>query len=183
MKNNLWIAASLIFLGVALRLLPHQPNFVPITAIVLFASAHFSKKLASVVVLTTMLISDFFIGFHDTILWVYGSYLLIAIMGTLLKKKTTFTNTALVTTLSSYLFYLTTNFGVWVTSGMYEKSWAGLMNSYIMGLPFLKNTLIGDLFYVGVIFGAYALLLKPGLAGAIPRSIFSFRIAKKHAAK
>ena len=58
----------------------------------------------------------------------------------------------------SVLFYLITNFGVWALFNMYTKTWVGLMQCYEAGIPFFRATLLGDAFYVVVLFGGYALL-------------------------
>ena len=38
---------------------------------------------------------------------------------------------------------------------MYPHNGAGLMTCYVAGLPFLSNTVLGDLFFTSVLFGAY----------------------------
>ncbi len=55
------------------------------------------------------------------------------------------------------LFFLITNFGVWLHTGLYAKTWGGLVQSYTLALPFFRNTLLGDLGFVGLLFGAYEL--------------------------
>ena len=50
---------------------------------------------------------------------------------------------------------MVTNYAVWQFSPWYEKSLAGLLESYTLALPFFRNTLLGDLFYSAVLFGAY----------------------------
>lgn len=143
--------------GAALRVLPHEPNFAPIAAIALFGGVYLNKKYAIILPLAAMIISDFFLGFHDTLLYVYGAFLLTGVMGLWLRKHKnvgTVFGTALT---SSLLFFLITNFGVWA-QGMYARDLSGLMQSYIMGLPFLRNTLLGDLFYTGVFFGSYEMI-------------------------
>src|SRR5204863_9683260 len=53
----------------------------------------------------------------------------------------------------SLIFFVTTNFAVWAFSGMYSADMAGLIQCYVMGLPFLKYTIAGDLFWAAVLFG------------------------------
>ena len=62
--------------------------------------------------------------------------------------------------LSSIIFFLVTNFSVWAFTGMYDKTFSGLMVSYTMGLPFFKWSVISTLLYSGVLFGAYNLFEK-----------------------
>ena len=153
----------IILIGVVARLLPHLPNFTPIGAVALYSGATLKKRYI-VLPIIAMLISDYFIGFHDAMLYVYGSFVLSVLLGFWLKKHKTFNNTVLATLGGSILFFLITNAGVWL-NGYYPAGINGLMQSYVAGLPFFKGTLLGDFFYVGVFFGATAL---------VPRLSFSF---------
>jgi len=149
--------AAVVLAAVFLRLLPHIPNVSPIAALALFSGVKVPNWKGFILPLIAMGISDYFLGFHTTIPFVYGSFLLIAGIGYLLRNKTSPLKVALGSASGSLLFYIVTNFGVWTSSSMYEKSINGLINCYYMGLPFLRNTLIGDLFYVGVFFLGYRL--------------------------
>lgn len=149
----------IILFAIVLRLLPHPPNFTPIAAIALFGGTYFDKKYALMVPLFAMLISDFFLGLHQTMLFVYGSFLLTGLIGLWLKKHKSLKNILLATISSSILFFLITNFGVWLVWDFYPKNPTGLLQSYFLALPFFRNTLLGDLFYTGLFFGSYELLL------------------------
>jgi len=146
-----------ISLGVLLRVIPHPPNAAPIAALGLFGGANLQKKHALLVPLAVMFISDLFLGFHSLILWVYGSFLLIGLIGMWLKDKKTVGNVAAASLFASILFYLTTNFGVWLEGKLYPPTLNGLTRCYYMALPFFRNTIVGDLIYTGVFFGAYEL--------------------------
>jgi hypothetical protein len=87
---------------------------------------------------------------------------LTGVIGIILKKHNNFKWIIGGTLLSSVLFFLITNFGVWAVSGMYVKNLLGLQQCLVMALPFFRNTLIGDLFYSGMFFGGYEILLKYG---------------------
>lgn len=156
--NNL-IASFFIFAGALLRLLPHPPNFAPISAMALFGGTYLNRKSAFLVPLIALFLSDYFIGFYEfkLMLAVYGSFALIALIGLWLKKHKNFKNIVLASLSSSILFYLITNFAVWAFTPWYEKTLAGLIYCYFMALPFFRNTLAGDFFYVGAFFGAYEL--------------------------
>lgn len=145
----------IIIFAVVLRLVPHPPNFAPIAAMALFGGAYLNKRYALVVPLLAMFISDIFLGFHSVMPFVYGSFLLTGTMGLWLKDRRNVQNIIGASLASSVLFFLITNFGVWLVSGMYPKSIAGLWQSYFYALPFFRNTLIGDLFYTGIFFGLY----------------------------
>jgi len=143
------ITASLI------RLLPHLPNFSPLAAMALFGGVYFNKKYALIIPLIVLFISDIFLGFHSTIPFVYGSFLITGFIGLWLKNHQDFKSILSGTLLSSVLFFLITNFGVWLVGSLYLKNITGLAQSYFMAIPFFRNSLLGDLFYTGVFFGSY----------------------------
>lgn len=159
---NLRLVAVLIVLaGVLSRLLPHHPNIVPIGALCLFGGAYLPKKFAFLPLLV-MLISDYFIGFYGIdMIYVYGSFAITGLIGVWLKthKKAQFVlGSAL---LSSILFFIITNFGVWAPpSNWYPHTLAGLMQSYTLALPFFRNSLIGDVGYTILLFGGYELIQR-----------------------
>ena len=148
----------IVIAAVLLRLAPHEPNVAPIGAMALFGGATLSKRYALVVPLIVMFISDLFLGFHSTMFWVYGSFVLIGLLGVMLRNKVNFGTVLISSVLASILFFLVTNFGVWVQGGMYQANLNGLLQSYIMGLPFFRNTLSGDLFFNAIFFGGFALI-------------------------
>lgn len=148
-------------LSVVARLLPHPANFTPMAALALFAGVYASRveKWYLLAPLGAMLASDVFVGFYEwkTMAVVYGSFFAIGLLGLLVQRYKNLGTIALGTLGGSLLFYCTTNFAVWAFSGMYSPTLEGLMLSYYMALPFLKFTLLGDLFYVSLFFGIYEL--------------------------
>ena len=165
--NKLIIPAIIIFAAFT-RLIPHPPNFTPIIAIGLFGGAYLKDhRLALIIPLIIMIIADSFLGFHRIIIWVYGSLILISMMGILLKNRTTLKNCAIATLGGSLLFFLVTNFGVWIISGFYAKSIGGLFTCYAMALPFFHNTLAGSVVYSAIMFGGYE-GLKNYLSVSVP---------------
>ncbi|MEK7177985.1 MAG: DUF6580 family putative transport protein [Patescibacteria group bacterium] len=157
-KSNVSIFA-VILLAVVARLIPHAPNFAPIGGLALFSGANFKNKIALLIPLTAMFVSDIFLGFHKTIPYVYGSFIIIALIGGLIKNNK-WQSIFVASLVSSVLFFLITNFGVWATGTMYQKNLSGLTQSYIMGLPFFRNTILSDLFYSFSFFYGYRFLLK-----------------------
>ncbi len=144
-------------------MLPHLPNFAPIAALALFGGTYLNKKYALIVPLAALIISDIFIGFYNPLvmLSVYGSFFLIGLIGLWLKNHKNIPNVLGASLFGSIVFFLITNFAVWaVPHSIYSHNLQGLLQSYIMGLPFFRNTLMGDLFYVGVMFGLYEIVLK-----------------------
>ena len=167
--NKLIITAIIIFAAFT-RLIPHPPNFTPIIAMGLFGGAYLKdRRLVFLIPLIAMIIADAFLGFHGTMIWVYGSLIIISMMGILLKNRTTLKNCAVATLGGSLLFFLVTNFGVWIIGGFYEKSIGGLFKCYTMALPFFHNTLAGSVVYSAIIFGGYE-GLKNYLPERVPNS-------------
>lgn len=148
-----------ILLAAASRLLPHPPNVTPIAAMALFGGAHFSNFAAACVVpLAAMALSDVVLGFHPTLPFVYGSFLLIVLVGTQVRRRKAVFPVAIAALASSVLFFVVTNVGVWVTGTLYPKTSAGLTTAFVAALPFFRNTVLGDLSYVVVLFGGFSLL-------------------------
>src|SRR3989344_3080649 len=78
---------AIITLGALSRLLLHPPNFTPVAGLALFSGSHLGKKSRFVVPLVAMLISDVFLGFHSTMVYVYGSFIIITFLGSRLNKN------------------------------------------------------------------------------------------------
>lgn len=152
------IVIALIVLAVILRLLPHPANFAPIGAIALFGGVYLKRNQALWLPLAAMIISDFFIGFHSVIFFTWGSFLLMALLGMWLRKRKNVGNVVATTIIGSLLFYVVTNFGVWAATPLYEKTFQGLVQCYLMAIPFFRNTVASDIFYVTMFFGAYELV-------------------------
>ena len=90
--NKLIIPVIIIFAALT-RLMPHPPNFTPIIAMGLFGGAYLKdRRIALIIPLLAMIAADMFLGFHGTMLWVYGSLIFITMMGMLLKNRTTLIN-------------------------------------------------------------------------------------------
>lgn len=150
---------SAILIAAALRLVPHWPNFTPIGAMALFGGAYFGKRaLAFAAPLAALLLSDAILGFHDGMPWVYGSVALIVLIGWAVARRITALTIASAAVASSVLFFAVTNFGTWLGSGMYPPTLAGLTACYVAAIPFLQNTLAGDLLFSALLFGGFALL-------------------------
>jgi hypothetical protein len=153
------VAFGLILLAAFSRLIPHPANFTPITAIALFGAAYLDKRSALIIPVLAMLVSDYFLGFHSGMVWVYGSFLAIACLGFVLRNRRTVPMILGASKAGSVLFFIVTNFGVWMKpAGLYPPTQAGLIACYTAAIPFFRNTLGGDLFFVTVMFGLYALV-------------------------
>jgi hypothetical protein len=152
----------LIVFGVVLRLVPHPANVSPLSALALFGGVYLPRRYSIFLPLVALFISDMVLGFYATMGFVYGSFVLISLLGWWLKKHTTIPFLVMGSLLSSVLFFVITNFGVWLVGDMYTKTWEGLLNCYVLAIPFFRNTVGGDLFFVGLLFGGYGLLLQGG---------------------
>ena len=157
-KISLSLLALMVWVlaGTLTRLLPHPPNFTPIIALSLFSGAYFQNRyLAFLFPLFSLFIGDVFLGFHSLMWAVYGSFLLSVFIGFRLRKKDAWSGIFSLSLLSSLQFFVFTNFAVWMVSGMYPKTFQGLVSCYVSALPFFQNTLMGSLFYAFVLFGSY----------------------------
>ncbi len=152
------LITTMIFLAAFVRLIPHPPNFAPIAAMALFGGAYFNRKILAVAIpLIAMFLSDIIIGFHPGMYAVYLSFILIVMIGTTLRKKKKVVNIFLASVSSSVLFFIITNFALWLTGSLYPKTTVGLAACFTAAIPFFNYTLIGDLFFVGVLFSALEL--------------------------
>lgn len=159
------VLAGMILLAALSRLLPHPPNFTPIAAMALFGGAYFiNKKWAFIVPLLAMALSDiglaFMMGyelFTTMRIVIYGCFILITMIGFLLSSKVRVLNIVFASLAGSVLFFVVTNFVVWagVSHNLYPNNMTGLVECYIAAIPFFRNTLLGDLLYVSVLFGSF----------------------------
>lgn len=155
-NKNLMLGLFILSIGIIARFIPHIPNFVPITAIALFAGRYFPKYWSLIIPLAAMFLSDLILGFSDVTAYVYVAVVLASFLGYFLKDNFSVTKLGSATLLSSILFFLITNFGVW-RAGWYGFSFDGLITCYVMALPFFRNSLLGDILYTAVFFGLYEL--------------------------
>jgi hypothetical protein len=151
------IALCLIAIGVALRIMPHPANFAPIAALAIFGGAVLPRKSAIWVPLGAMVLSDAVIGFYSLMPLIWACYLLIALASSHWLRQRSLRRGVALTLSASVFFFAVTNFGVWLTSGMYTHNWSGIVSCYTMALPFFRNTLLSDLVYTGALFGIYTL--------------------------
>lgn len=162
-SNNLtsrfWLLTIMVLAAAFTRLIPHPPNFTAIGAVALFGGAYFTeKKFAFIVTIIAMLLTDLIIGFHNGMLSVYLSFVIIVGVGIVLSRNIKFKNVVAASLFSSILFFILTNFQMWVLSPLYAKNIGGLGACYIAAIPFFHYTVLSDLFFVGILFGSFAVL-------------------------
>tara|TARA_Y100000590_G_scaffold292793_1_gene329661 strand:+ start:2031 stop:2567 length:537 start_codon:yes stop_codon:yes gene_type:complete len=157
---------SLIFILAFARLIPHPPNFTPIIAVAIMSGYFFKNiKFSFLVLLISMLLSDLFIGFYENIIFVYASLLLITFVFHKRSYKINFKNIFIFSFVGSLIFFIISNFGVWlldspgVNNIPYEKNLNGLIECYIFAIPFFGNTFLST-----IIFACPAIFLDKSLS-------------------
>lgn len=150
---------SAVLVAAACRLIPHPANVTPIAAMALFCAGNCKNKFSAFLIpLTAMLLSDLIIGFHDTLIPVYISFAFIVLIGFASVRKNLKISSVLVASItSSVVFFIITNFAVWYNGFLYSKNLTGLTDCFLLAVPFFKNSVIGDLFFSGVLFGSFYL--------------------------
>ena len=168
-KKTTYILAAFVVFAALSRLLPHAYNFTPLGAIALFGAAYFTeRKWALLVPLAAVFFSDLILNnvmyaaYHDGFTWLtggfiylYGSIALIFILGYYLLRKVTLPRVIGGAFAASLIFFIVSNFGVWLSGQMYPLTAEGLIACYTAGIPFFHNTLAGNLIYSGVLFGGF----------------------------
>jgi hypothetical protein len=156
-KNFTYVLAIILIVIASLsRLIPHQENFSPILGIALLGTAYLPNKwLKYFVPIAVMFISDLFLGLHSTMLFTYGSLALIVWVSSLMLKKVNFRTILNSSLLASIIFFLVTNFGFWLMSGLYTLDISGLARCFELAIPFYRNTLTSCLISTAVLFGIY----------------------------
>jgi hypothetical protein len=183
--QTLAIVAALVTVAVIGRLVPHMPNFAPVTATALFCGAYMSRRQSFFALAAILLLSDYLLLYikpfggtsfdhlyapwqlwHSTLPYIYASFGITALAGWWLNSRRTSGYVVGAALFCSVQFFLISNAGVWA-AGMYDRGIDGLWQSYTMALPFFRGTLLGDLFYTCVFFGGFELVT--GFARALTR--------------
>ena len=158
-QKNGYLLIGMIILGAFSRLIPHPWNFTAMGAISLLAGREFTKSsYALMVPLAAMLVSDLFLGLHSGIAFTYVGMAATVLFAYFFKDKVSGARLVAWSLMSSLLFFFISNFGVWIVGDMYPLNMSGLINCYVMGIPFLGGQIAGDLFFTSLIFTAYDFL-------------------------
>lgn len=138
-KENLLILFILI--AIWFRLIPHLPNFTPITSLALFSGLMFKRRWLSVTIpILAMILSDLVLGFSEITIWVYLGISTISMVSWFQRKINI--NSILI---SSLVFFIISNFGVWVIG--YPHTMDGLLTCFTLAIPFFGYSILGDLFW------------------------------------
>lgn len=170
---NFITTTLLIVLVISSRFLTSTFGFTPILAVGVFGGALFMKKRwALIIPIAAIWLSDLFITntlyaqsnegivfFYPGWYWQYGVYILIPLLSiALFKNKINLSKIAGMSVASPVLFFLITNFGTWLTSGLYPITMGGLGTCFLLALPFFKGYFLGTVVYSTVLFGTYYLV-------------------------
>ena len=167
------LALILMIFGILFRIIPHAPNFTPVAAIALFGAVLLpNRRLALIMPLALIMISDLFIGLHDIVIFTWGSVVIISLIGLGLRKSRKSTTVLFGSLASAVAFYLVTNFGVWA-AGWYPPTPQGLLQCYVAGIPFFRNFLAGTLVYSAAFFGTYALAARAVRRTSLAKSLLT----------
>lgn len=158
-------AALLVAIALVGRLGQPDWNVTPLAAVALLAGyAMPTRRLAIAVPLVALAVSNFVLPAYQTV-WVgaavYGSFVVAALLGRLLRRPLATTGVGLVRAVSlaaapAVVFFLVTNFAVWASMGMYPLTAAGLGECYAAAVPFFRKMLVGDLAYTTVLLASAA---------------------------
>ena len=163
---RVFVLVPMILAAAATRIVPHPWNFTAVGAMCLFGGAYFQRKWHALLVpLAALLLSDIVLaatlyGF-GSLRSVWASYVLFAVivlLGRTLRGRVTFWRVTATAIAASVMFFLLSNFKVWLMGHGYPHTPVGLWACYMAALPFAQNMVLGDLFYSGVLFGGYELL-------------------------
>ncbi len=154
-KNLSFFFPFIILLSLVLfRIVPHPPNFTPIIAFAVISAYFFNNQILAFFILAlSLIISDFIIGFYDGFVFNYIILFFLLFTSKILFKNLNFKSVTILSLYGSTIFFVISNFMVWLNSGMYQHTLDGLLICYINAIPFYGNTLISTFFY------SYLLLL------------------------
>jgi len=163
------LALLIITFGFLSRIVMHAPNFSPILSMALLGGVYLKGRQPIWVPLGLMALSDAVIGFHDTMVFTWGSILLISLIGLYLKEHKNWTNVLSASLLSAGLFFVVTNFGAFLT--LYPHTWAGLQQCYVLAVPFFRGTFVSTVVYSLVFYAAYEWILQRSQGTVLARLV------------
>ncbi len=147
--KNLFISLVLIAVAVSERLwFDLGPNIELVMTASVLASIYLGRKWGITVALISLAMSDFFLGNSLIMIFTWSGFALIAWGGRGLKGKNGLFGAGYGLA-GALFFYFYTNFGVWLIGNWYPHTLAGLIQSYVMGLPFLKLHAVSSMLLLG----------------------------------
>lgn len=130
------------------RIIPHPPNFTPIISLAIMGPFLFGGLLISLIcVMSSMFLSDLIIGVHSGMLQIYLIIILLSFIFSKYKNNLNKSNVLFFSIYGSTIFFIISNLNVWIFSNLYTKNLEGLINCYLMAIPFFHNTLISTIIF------------------------------------
>ena len=177
-RNYLTFAVLLLILVLG-RTVPHPPNVTPLIGLMVFSSQVLKGSSFFWIPMLAMFVSDLFInnyiysGYYTDFqiltpgfIWIYSPIILFAFLTkTKLFRYINFPKVLALSLSGSTIFFLLSNFGVWISSGMYTLNLQGLVHCYALAIPFYSNSIIGDVFYSTSLYFAYKFSTEISAAG------------------
>ena len=162
--NKFYFPLSLILILTFSRLIPHPPNFTPIIAASILGGFFFQRlEITITVIFSSLFLTDLVLGLYSSMAFVYTSLVLIIILSNKMSKFLNLKTLLIFGLAGATIFFIFSNFGVWLLSGLYPKNMSGLLECYIMAIPFFKNTLMSTILFSYITFIVYkAPSLKKG---------------------
>ena len=161
MRNDLMIPIIMMTLLVISRMISDIPNFTATIALIMFTSYLIRDKFLSVlVILVSQIISDLYIGIYSSMFFVYGAYVFIALLSPIIMNKLSFKSVLISSLVTPTIFYIVSNFGVWITGSTYPLSLDGLIMCYVAGIPFFDETLLSTVVFSVTIYVMMKLIVK-----------------------
>ena len=157
MEKNIKISIGILLALAVSRFIPHPPNFTSLIALSFYVPALLGLKFLPFV-LFSFIFTDIIIGFHNTLFFTWGSVLTIGMLSKYIYGSTF--KRLCGACIGALLFFIITNFGAWLTLDMYEKNLSGLLQSYVLAIPFFHNTLISTFLYLFLLKLAFDLAVK-----------------------
>ncbi len=131
------------------------PNFEIVSSVALLSGFFLGGIFSFLVPLAIIFLSDLFIGNTAILLFTWSAFGIIGLIGMAIKKEY---QAPIFGVLAACFFFIYTNFGWWILSGMYPHNFQGLIACYINALPFFKTNLLGNLILTPLVFGAFFIL-------------------------
>ena len=152
-KKNIFPLGLILILTLS-RIIPHPWNFTPVIAVAIMSGYFFKNIYFSFsILLISMLVADLFLGFYENMIFVYSSLLLISFLFYKISKRINFKNLFIYGFAGSVIFFVISNFGVWALGSLgvnnipYEKNLNGLIECFVVALPFFHNTFLSTLIF------------------------------------
>ena len=166
--SGAWVAIGLILLIVLSRLVPHPPNFTPVLAAALFCGTLYARPSHALLIpLLGMAAGDLVLGLHDQVWAVYLAIALCVGLGRWMLHPPGALATLGAGVSGSMLFFLLTNFAVWLQGDFYPPTAAGLLACYVAAIPFFHHTLLSTLLFGLALFGLSRLLRDSRVSGGL----------------